>query len=130
MNAVLQNLLKLQVIEFGAVAGKHVQSQAAELRGLIPQPFLGHYDRLKAREKKGIAIVRNQVCTGCHMKVPVGTIATVLRGEDIQICDSCGRYLYVEAPVQGEPAAPVGGAQAPAKAPKKPRKRKALAGAA
>src|SRR5690242_3445791 len=41
MNAVLQNLLKLQVLEFGDVAGKHIDSQAAELRALIPQPFLG-----------------------------------------------------------------------------------------
>jgi len=29
--------------------------------------------RLMARGKKGLAAVRNQVCTGCHMRVPVGT---------------------------------------------------------
>ncbi len=124
MNVVLQNLLKLQAIEFGEVTGKNAQSEAAELRGLIPQPFLGHYDRLRARDKKGVALIRNQVCTGCHMKQPLAKVATVMRGEDIQLCDSCGRYLYVPDSGLNEPAAPV---EAPK--PAKSRKRKALANA-
>src|SRR5690242_11743751 len=130
MNAVLQNLLKLQDIEFGQIADKKTEAQAAELRGLIPQPFLGHYDRLRARDKKGLALVRNLVCTGCHMKQPLGKIMIVMRGEDIQLCDTCGRYIYVEdaAPVE-TPAVVVEAAPAPKKT-RKPRKSKALAAAA
>ncbi|PWU19105.1 MAG: hypothetical protein C5B50_07365 [Verrucomicrobia bacterium] len=122
MNVVLQNLLKLQAIEFGEVPGKSAEAEATELRGLIPQPFLAHYDRLRARSKKGVAIVRNDVCTGCHMKQPRGKVATIIRGEDIQLCDSCGRYLVVleEAETQSPPAP-----EAPKPAPKS-RKRKAL----
>src|SRR5690242_11747580 len=126
MNAVLQNLMKLQGLEFGGALNPTTQAQAAELRGLIPQPFLGHYDRLRARGKKGIAIVRNQVCTGCHMLQPVGKITIVMRGEDLQLCDSCGRYLFIEAAAPVEtPAAAIEAAPAPAKT-RKPRKTKAL----
>ena len=127
MNAVLQNLLKLQALEFGEVAGKNVESQTATLRGQIPQPILGHYDRLRARDKKGVALVRNQVCTGCHMLQPIGKITIVMRGEDVQLCDSCGRYLFLEEESGKAPEEPV--AEKPAakparKAPKTPRKRK------
>ena len=119
MNAVLQNLLKLQGLEFGGALDTAAEAQAAELRGLIPQPFLGHYDRLRARDKKGVALVRNQVCTGCHMRQPLGKITIVMRGEDIQLCDSCGRYLYVE---EAAPAAVPAAAPEHAEAPKKTRK--------
>lgn len=132
MNALLQNLLTLQGIEFGEATGKDLEAKAAELRKIIPQPFLGHYDRLRARDKKGVALVRNQVCTGCHMRQPIGKITIVMRGEDIQLCDSCGRYLYVEETPAAEAPAPAPAATEPAK-PKRvgrPRKNKALAAAA
>ena len=108
---------------------KNEEAQAAELRSSIPAPIIGHYERLRVRGKKGIALVRNQVCTGCHMHVPIGQITMLMRGEDVQLCETCGRYLYlpdateVEAAIKVEPAKPV------AKGPAKPRKRRALASA-
>ena len=105
MNIVLQNLLKLQALDFGEATAKSVEAQTAELRGKIPQPILGHYDRLRVRGKKGVAIVRNQVCSGCHMRVPIGQITAVMRGEDVQLCESCGRYLCLPNPVEAEAAA-------------------------
>jgi predicted nucleic acid-binding Zn-ribbon protein len=130
MNNVLQNLLKLQVLEFGEVAGKKVEAQAAELRVKIPQPILGHYDRLRAHGKKGVAVVRNQVCTGCHMHVPIGQITMLMRGEDVQLCENCGRYLYLPDPAEAEFLNKVEATKPVAKAPAKPRKRRALAHAA
>ena len=130
MNPVLQNLARLQALEFGEVTGKNVAAQIAELRALIPLPILGHYDRLRARDKKGLALVRNQVCTGCHMTQPIGKITIVMRGEDVQLCDTCGRYLYLPEPVENAVTEPV---EAPKPAPKRvgrPRKQKALAKAA
>lgn len=136
MNAVLQNLLKLQALEFGDVAGKSIETQVAELRGLIPQPILGHYDRLRVRGKKGVATIRNQVCSGCHMQIPIGTITVIMREDDIQLCENCGRYLIVpdqskSAPVV-EPVAAVSppvkpAAKRAAKPAAKPRKGKPLA---
>jgi predicted nucleic acid-binding Zn-ribbon protein len=126
MNIVLQNLLKLQTIEFGETGEKNVEAQAAGLRGKIPQPILGHYDRLRARGKKGVALVRNQSCTGCHMCVPIGLITVLMRGEDIQLCETCGRYLYLPDAAENELLQPV----EPAKPAPKPRKRRALAHAA
>ena len=95
MNALLQNLIKLQSLEFGEIKEKNAEATVAELRGKIPPQIMAHYDRLLARGKKGVAAVRNQVCTGCHMRVPIGVVATLMHDADIQICESCGRYLYL-----------------------------------
>jgi predicted nucleic acid-binding Zn-ribbon protein len=125
MNEPMQNLLKLQTLEFDGSKNKVAAAAIAELRGKIPPQILGHYDRLVVRGKKGMAQVRNQVCTGCHMFLPIGVIAVLKRGQDLQLCDSCGRYLYLLE--EGQAAAPE-----PPPAPAKPatakkRKRKSLA---
>lgn len=121
MNGILQNLLKLQAIEFGDKPTADDEAQIKTLRSKIPQPILGHYDRLRAREKKGVAVVRNQVCTGCHMRLPIGTINTLMQGSDVQLCDSCGRYLYL-APAEETVVVEKVVAAKPAP---KPRKRRA-----
>ena len=127
MNGILQSLLKLQGIEFGEEAEKH-KSQATKLRASIPAPILAHYERLRARGKKGISLVRNQVCGGCHMGVPIGMIATMMKGEGIQLCGSCGRYLCLPEPSEGEVLDHMAVPKLVVKL--KPRKRKAVATAA
>jgi hypothetical protein len=127
MNTILQNLLKLQALDFGEVTAKNVEAQAAELRGNIPPAIIGHYERLRVRGKKGIALVRNQVCTGCHMHVPIGQITVLMRGEDVQLCETCGRYLYLPTATEVEALNQVVAVKPAAKAPAKPRKRRALA---
>src|SRR6266704_3038165 len=100
MNDVLQQLMKLQTLEFESPSQKPDEALVKDLREKIPQPILGHYDRLRVRGKRGIAIVRNSVCTGCHMLLPVGVVTRLMHDNDIQLCDTCGRYLFL--PEQGE----------------------------
>ena len=121
MNELLTNLLKLQELEFNQTDQKSSEAKITELKARIPQPILAHYERLVARGKKGVALIRNQVCTGCHMRLPIGTINTLMQGQDIQLCDTCGRYLCLPDP---EPPTT---ATEPATKPVKTRKRKPLA---
>ena len=130
MNSVLQDLFKLQTLDFGETGGKQTEAQATELRGKIPQPIIAHYDRLRVRGKKGVAVVRNQVCTGCHMHIPIGQINVLMRGEDIQLCESCGRYLYLPNPAEAEVLSQVEAAKPATKPAAKPRKRRAVAAVA
>jgi len=127
MNDILRDLVTLQALDFGETAHKNAKARAAKLRGKIPQPFIGHYERLRVRAKKGVAAVRNQVCTGCHMHVPIGQITVLMRGDDLQLCESCGRYLYLPDPAETESAAQIETPKPKKKAPAKPRKRRALA---
>jgi predicted nucleic acid-binding Zn-ribbon protein len=120
MNEPLQNLVKLQALEFAGVKNKNVEASLAELRGKIPPQILGHYDRLVAHGKKGLAAVRDQVCTGCHMHLPIGVVTTLMRDDDIQLCDNCGRYLYLPEATKAEVPKPT----AKPKPARRPRKSK------
>ena len=110
MNELLQNLIKLQAIEFEETTEKIAGASIAELRGKIPAQILGHYDRLVARGKKGVTAIRGENCSSCHIRVPIGAIMTLKRGEDIQLCENCGRYLFLPDTAEvatPPPAAPV-----------------------
>jgi predicted nucleic acid-binding Zn-ribbon protein len=124
MNEIIKNLLKLQSLEFDEQVTPDAEKQIEELRAKIPPMILGHYDRLAARGKKGTAAIRNQVCIGCHVSVPRATVLTLMHGEDVQVCENCGRYLYL--PEQPEAKKPV----AAEKKSSPPRERKALLRAA
>ena len=120
MNETIKILLQLQSLEFNGKATPGQEKQAAELRAKVPPPILAHYDRLVARGKKGVALVRNQSsCSACHISVPRGVVLTLMHNTDVQLCESCGRYLYLP-----EPAATPEPVAAPKKF-SKPRKPKA-----
>jgi predicted nucleic acid-binding Zn-ribbon protein len=121
MKTVMRNVLKLQTLEFGETKSAGDISVIAELRSKIPPQILDHYDRLRARGKKGLAAVRNQVCGSCHMQVPLGVVMALRHGQDIQRCENCGRYLYLPEEPVAVPTAP-----APTSKPvRTPRRRKA-----
>jgi predicted nucleic acid-binding Zn-ribbon protein len=124
-NVLLQNLLRLQSLEFDESREKNAEARSRELRGQIPAPILAHYDRLRVRGKKGVAVVRNQVCTGCHMRLPIGTINTLMQGQEIQLCETCGRYLYLPDAAESQFVENVAATKPETKPAAKPRKRKA-----
>jgi predicted nucleic acid-binding Zn-ribbon protein len=94
MKHVVDLLLKLQTLQSGKLT-KTVEKEISGLKETIPAPILAHYDRLTSRGKQGVAIVRNSVCSVCHMGATVGSISSLINGDDLQICGSCGRYLYL-----------------------------------
>ena len=81
---------------------------------------------MRQRGKKGIAAVRGQICTGCHMQVPRATVVYLMQGTDIQLCGSCGAYLYLPETMPVE--API--SHLPRKTPRKSRVARELAHAA
>jgi predicted nucleic acid-binding Zn-ribbon protein len=118
MKQLMENLFKLQTLEIQlGITGPTDDKSAKDLRKEIPDQILAHYDRMRARGKKGVSTVRNTACSECHMKVPTGTIVTLVHGTDIQLCGNCGRYLYLpEGALASANPAP-----APAEKPKKKR---------
>jgi predicted nucleic acid-binding Zn-ribbon protein len=101
MKVILENLYRLQTLD---LAGKPLDhAQAAGLRATIPERMLTTYDRARARGKKGIAMVRNHVCTNCRMQVPIAVTASLMGGF-VQLCGNCGLYLCLPEPQEPTPA--------------------------
>ena len=121
MNELLQQLLDLQLLESGEAKSKNTATSATALRAKIPLQILGHYDRLAARGKKPLAAVTHEVCSACHMRVPIGAIMTLMSGQDIQLCENCGRYLYLLADEEVKPVEPANAVKPPKKI-RKPKK--------
>jgi len=119
VNGILQNLYRLQTLDLSGSRAK--SSEAAALRAGIPAAMLTNYDRMRARGKKGIAVVRNHVCSNCRMRMPVGVTAALMRGTVSQVCGNCGLYLCLPEPEEAVEMKPVVVAE-----PKK-RKRKSMA---
>ena len=85
-----------------------------KLRQLIPEPVCGHYDRVKNGGKVPIVAVRNGVCQGCFVRLSSGAYQQLVRQDDLNICENCGRYIYPdpEATVEVPPPAPAKPAKA------------------
>lgn len=100
MKQILENLLRLQNVELGQERLAGVPT-ADVIRKSLPEAVILHYDRLRARGKKGVAQVRRGVCGQCHMQVAVGLLAQLRRQDNLYRCENCGCYLDLveEAPV-------------------------------
>ena len=96
MKEIMEALLKLQEAQIRSeLKPGEENSTTRKWRKEVPKPIQGHFDRLRARGKKGVAIIRNGTCNGCYMKVALGVMVTLRNGTDIQLCGNCGRYLYL-----------------------------------
>jgi predicted nucleic acid-binding Zn-ribbon protein len=63
----------------------------------ISSELITIYNDIKKR-KKGIAVamIKNGICSGCRMSLPVATISEARKCDAIIICENCGRILYTE----------------------------------
>jgi predicted nucleic acid-binding Zn-ribbon protein len=105
MKNIMGNLFALQTLQLQPGSNQpDRQTEIGALRKTIPALVLTRYDQMLARDKKGVALVRNGVCTGCHISVAIGALAGLAQEGDIRTCGNCGRYLYLPP---NEPVAPV-----------------------
>jgi len=95
MNELMRILIELQSLEFEETIQPNFEERIAKLRAKIPAPILSHYDCLGDQGKRGVAPLRNQTCTGCHMRVTVAVVLDLKHGKDVCLCENCGRYLYL-----------------------------------
>jgi hypothetical protein len=102
MNPIIENLLQLQACETGTSQNSTGDVEIKKLRTKIPAHVLTHYDRLRARGKRGAAFVRRGVCGQCHMQLALGLFASLHRQGDLHCCQTCGAYLWMEeeAPIE------------------------------
>ena len=78
--------------EFEKLA-KHREKAAATL----PAQLASVYNRLAIRSRDGIAVaeVVNNSCSACYMQLRPQVTLNVKRGDEIILCESCSRILFI-----------------------------------
>ena len=85
---------KKQALE-QSISGK--QTERAQLVDGYAKPLMEQYNRLRSGGR-GAAVVplRNEQCSGCHMRVSPNLVNEVRRGQRLMTCESCSRIVYLE----------------------------------
>jgi predicted nucleic acid-binding Zn-ribbon protein len=63
----------------------------------LPSTLASVYNRLALRSRDGIAVaeVVNSSCSACYMQLRPQVMVNVKKGDEIILCESCSRILYV-----------------------------------
>lgn len=96
MKNPMAHLLALQNLELrNGQRPPEADQEIEALRKKIPESLLTKFDRWLARGRKAVAVVRNGVCSECHIRLAVGVVGALTVGDEIQQCGNCGRFLYL-----------------------------------
>jgi predicted nucleic acid-binding Zn-ribbon protein len=73
------------------------------LEAAVPPQTLGHYERIRKRWR-GVAVANatDGRCTACQMKLRPQHFQQLRRADKLYFCESCGRILYYNPPVNLE----------------------------
>ncbi len=100
--AVMKDLIRLNELQdvidsFKTPRGKkrqEAQAEADAIRPNVPKFILSHHDRIRKLGRKSTSEVNNWVCQSCFIAVPVGSRSHIAKGDDLNLCESCGAYLF------------------------------------
>lgn len=74
---------------------KEKEKEIEEIVGKLDTDSLRQYNSLRERKDKPIVNVRDNICLGCYMKVPMYQLEDLRKRSDLINCESCGRILYL-----------------------------------
>jgi predicted nucleic acid-binding Zn-ribbon protein len=73
-----------------------LSAEKTALEERIGTELLARYRRI-AEVRKGIVLAeaKDELCSACHVRIRPQVFADLLHGEEIHVCDSCSRILFV-----------------------------------
>lgn len=76
---------------------KSLEKEEARIIPGLDEDILFKFERIiKSKGGVGIVPIRNGVCTGCHMILPMQFVNDVRAGEKIYFCPECSRILFFQ----------------------------------
>ena len=65
-----------------------------EIYGIIDKPSLSRFNRImKGRAGVAVVEVKNEICSGCRMKIPPQQYNRIMRNQTLECCQQCSRIL-------------------------------------
>lgn len=75
---------------------ENINEQKKELIKNIDDDLFKRYETIKEKKSKPIALVKNDICSGCHMDIPLYIISKLKKNDEIINCDNCGRIILLK----------------------------------
>ncbi len=72
----------------------------------LPIPTLRKYDQVRAKRNSGAARLEAGRCRACNMSIPPQLAQRIMRGDILEQCPSCSRYLYADPSASMSPPPP------------------------
>lgn len=94
LDLMIEEADEVEKLGFPTAGCAELKTAREELAANIPKPILARYERLRAKLKRAVVPVKNDICLGCFLRQP--TSHGVIGREDDQVltCENCGRILY------------------------------------
>ncbi len=78
-----------------AEARDQLAEKIAELEDGLSGPIRARYQRIAPSRDRVVVPVINGVCYGCFVSIPTATAGDLGVHQELQSCQSCGRFIYV-----------------------------------
>jgi len=81
------------------------EKEKTEFLSQVPANILKRYDQIRSKRGAALAPVGGGRCLACNMGLPPQLYNTVIRGDTIENCPSCNRFIYYREPTPDQPVA-------------------------
>ena len=90
---------RLQVVQ---ALHEQVVSGRGTVAAKISGPVLRRYDLIRSRRGVGVSAIKAGCCVGCNVSLAPQIVIKVQRGETLEQCPNCQRFLYARSVVEGD----------------------------
>ena len=94
IDLMIEETNDVEKLGFTITGRSELENARHEIASSIKKPLLFRYERLRAKLKRAIVPVKNDVCLGCFLHQPTSIGAKGREDIEIFTCENCGRMLY------------------------------------
>ncbi|MBD3378093.1 hypothetical protein GF406_23890 [candidate division KSB1 bacterium] len=94
LDLMIEESHEVEKLGFNVTGYEELMKAREELAKGINKPLLARYERLRAKLKRALVPVKNDICLGCFLRQPTSRGARGREDEQIFTCENCGRMLY------------------------------------
>ncbi len=94
LDLMIEEAKEVEKLGFDVTGYDELIKAREELARKITKPLLFRYERLRAKLKRAVVPVKDDICLGCFLKQPTSRGARGREDGLVYTCENCGRMLY------------------------------------
>ena len=94
IDLMIEEASEVEKLGFNITGCSELKTAREDLSTRISKPLVYRYERLRAKLKRAIVPVKNDICLGCFLRQPTSLGAKGREEEELFTCENCGRMLY------------------------------------